>query len=156
MTTTTSLPGAVDAMVRLNGHLATVPSGVSTFSREELLQKPGPGKWSKQEILGHLIDSAINNLRRFTEIQFLPQPFTVVGYRQEELVQVNQYQVQSPEHLLNLWGALNRQVIQVVTCIPEDKLSYIVIIKSGESMTLDWLIVDYVDHLEHHLRQIFG
>ena len=27
-------------------------------------------KWSKKEILGHLIDSAINNLQRFTEIQY--------------------------------------------------------------------------------------
>ena len=35
---------------------------ISQFSDEELSHKSTPEKWSKKEILGHLIDSAINNL----------------------------------------------------------------------------------------------
>jgi hypothetical protein len=33
-----------------------------------------PKKWSKKQILGHLVDSGINNLQRFTEIQFEEKP----------------------------------------------------------------------------------
>ena len=29
-----------------------------------------PGKWSRKEILGHLIDSALNNHERFVRAQF--------------------------------------------------------------------------------------
>ena len=37
-------------------------SYISGCSEEILKKKPSPEKWSKKEILGHLIDSAINNL----------------------------------------------------------------------------------------------
>jgi len=125
------------------------------FSKEELLNKP-PNKWSKQEILGHLVDSAINNLRRFTEIQFLPQPYTVIGYQQDNLVTVNHYQQASIADLFSLWQSLNRQIVYVVNNIPPEKLAYIVITPVGESKNLQWLITDYVVHMEHHLTQVFG
>lgn len=42
-------------------------------------QKPAPGKWSKKEILGHLIDSAANNHQRFVRLQLQPE-LTLPGY----------------------------------------------------------------------------
>ena len=90
------------AMEKLERHLQQMPGIFEKFTKEELLYKRVPGKWSKQEILGHLIDSAINNLKRFTEIQFLPQPYKVVSYQQNELVEVNQYQNLALAHLLDL------------------------------------------------------
>jgi hypothetical protein len=36
-----------------------------TISNEEWDFKPSENKWSKKEILGHLCDSAFNNIRRF-------------------------------------------------------------------------------------------
>jgi hypothetical protein len=68
------------AMQQLEVYIESFPGKLKQFSSEELLKRPAQGKWSKQEILGHLIDSAINNLKRFTEIQFLPQPYTVISY----------------------------------------------------------------------------
>ena len=50
------------AMKRLEDHIRQMPVLFTGFTSEQLLQKPAPGKWSKKEILGHLIDSAINNL----------------------------------------------------------------------------------------------
>ena len=70
------------AMQQLEIHIETFPGKLKQISSEELLKRPATGKWSKQEILGHLVDSAINNLKRFTEIQFLPQPYTVISYKQ--------------------------------------------------------------------------
>jgi hypothetical protein len=141
---------------RLSSHIENVPAKFRGLTPQARLQHPAPGKWSPQEILGHLIDSAVNNLRRFTEIQFLPQPFTVVGYKQDQLVVVNNYQQLPAEHLLSLWQQLNRQIIYVVENVPAEKLSWPVIIPPAKNETLQWLIVDYVDHMEHHLRQIFG
>lgn len=143
-------------IARLQKHIDTVPGKFLAIATPARLQPRAAGKWSPQQILGHLIDSAINNLRRFTEIQFLPQPFTVVGYKQEELVMVNNYQQLPAEHLLSLWQQLNRQIIYVVENIPAEKLSIPVIIPPSRNETLQWLIVDYVDHMEHHLCQVFG
>ena len=154
------LKDAVDinaAMQQLEIYIETFPIKLKQFSSEELLMRPAPGKWSKQEILGHLIDSAINNLKRFTEIQFLPQPYTVISYQQNELVIVNDYQNLPLQHLLEFWQSLNRQIIFVVKAIPADKLNYPVDpqYENREMKTLGWIIADYVAHMEHHLRQIF-
>lgn len=144
------------ALSQLEKHLQDVPQHINRFSTEELLNRPAPGKWSKQEILGHLIDSAINNLKRFTDIQCFPQPYTVLRYQQDDLVVINHYQQLPLVHLLDLWKALNRQIITIIGAIPAAKLAYTVIIPSGESKTLEWLAIDYVEHLEHHLKQLFG
>ena len=144
------------AMKRLADHIQQTQVLFDTFSAEQLLKKPAPGKWSKQEILGHLIDSAIHNLKRFTEIQFLPQPYKVISYRQNELVEVNAYQHLPLAHLLILWNSLNQQIIHVVGHIPSEKLSYTVDPQydNKELKTLGWIICDYVAHLEHHAVQI--
>ncbi len=146
-----------DAMKRLEFYIQSIPEQIKNISKEELLIKPASGKWSKQEILGHLVDSALNNLKRFTEIQFLPQPYIVNAYNQNELVNVNGYQNMPLDHLLNLWKALNRQIIFVVQEIPDEKLNYAVDpqYEKHELKTLGWIIGDYVVHMEHHFKQIF-
>ena len=114
------------AMKQLETYIESFPIKLKQFSSEELLKRSAAGKWSAQEILGHLIDSAVNNLKRFTEIQFLSQPYTVISYRQNELVIVNDYQNLPLQHLLDLWQSLNRQIVFVGKNIPTDKSNYAV------------------------------
>ena len=154
------LKGTIDinaSMQQLELFIGSFPVRLKQFSAEDLLKRPAPGKWSKQEILGHLIDSAINNLKRFTDIQFLPQPYAVISYKQNELVIINDYQNLPLDHLIGLWQALNRQIVFVVKRIPPDKLNYPVDpqYESKELKTLGWIICDYVAHMEHHFGQIF-
>ena len=150
--------GITTTIKRLSSHLIAVPVKMRAFTPSKLIEPREEGKWSRQQILGHLVDSAINNLKRFTDIQFLPQPYTIQSYMQEELVLANNYNLLPLEHVLSLWESLNRQIIFVAENIPEEKLSYAV--KPGyddnATHTLEWLIADYVAHLEHHLIQIFG
>jgi len=145
------------AMKQLEKHIGSFPVKLKQLPSAELLNKPAAGKWSKKEILGHLIDSAINNLKRFTEIQFLPQPYKVISYDQVNLVIVNDYQNQPLDQLLDLWQALNRQIVSAVRNIPAEKLSSPVDpqYENKELKTLAWIICDYVAHMEHHFRQIF-
>jgi DinB superfamily len=145
------------AMKQLAHYIETIPAKYKQLSTEELLKQPAPGKWSRQEILGHLIDSAVNNLKRFTDIQFLPQPYIVQSYRQNELVVANNYQQLPLDHLLNLWQALNQQVIFITNNIPAEKFQYAVNPQydNKEMRTLGWLICDYVAHMEHHWKQVF-
>ena len=145
------------AMDQLEKHIISFPEKLKGIYNDELLKRPMEGKWSKKEILGHLIDSAINNLKRFTDIQFLPQPYKVVSYKQVELVMVNDYQNLPLAHLLEMWQSLNRQIVFVVRLIPEEKLDYPVDpqYENRKLKTLGWIICDYVAHMEHHFRQIF-
>lgn len=145
------------SMDRLEKHIQDFPLKMKKFSLEELLHRKAEGKWSKKEILGHLIDSAINNLKRFTDAQYSPLPYEMVKYQQVDLVAINDYQNLPLEHLLGLWQSLNRQIVFVVRTMDEEKLNYSVDpqFENGELKTLGWLIVDYVAHMEHHFKQIF-
>lgn len=144
------------AMQQLALHIQQAAQRFRSFSNDELIVKPAPGKWSRQEILGHLIDSAINNLKRFTEIQFSEQPYIIQSYKQNELVIVNNYNQQPIEHLMQLWQSLNQQIIYVVENSTADKLNYKVDPQYDhhEMKTLGWIICDYVAHMEHHFKQL--
>ena len=124
------------------------------FSDAELGQRPAPGRWSRKEILGHLIDSAFNNYQRFVLAQLTPAPLRVEPYDQDAWVRAGAYQHQSPTELLLLWTSLNRQILHLLAALPEALLARECLTINGNPVTLHWLIGDYVLHLEHHVRQI--
>ena len=53
-----------------------------SLDETQFILKPAPNKWSKQEILGHLIDSAVNNHQRFVRTQFQDVPH--IPYDQDQ------------------------------------------------------------------------
>jgi len=117
----------------------------------ELEHKPAPGKWSKKEILGHLIDSAINNLQRFTEIQFQPKPYNIRRYSQDELVAANDYQHADLQELIQCWLGLNRRILHLMRLQTPETLAFEILI-GGDVIDLAFLMTDYVAHMEHHLE----
>jgi len=113
-----------------------------------------PGKWSKKQILGHLIDSAINNLQRFTEIGYQPQPYKYRPYHQNDLVFVNQYQSANTTELLQLWILLNKQIMHVMASQTEERLHLKIEFDDHTMFDLRFIMTDYPEHLEHHVNQL--
>src|SRR6185436_17542687 len=107
---------------RLSFILREAPLKIYAFSDSDLSQKPSVNKWSKKEIIGHLCDSAINNLSRFVRAQFEEQRFRVVPYAQEDWVRINHYNDMSIDDVLDYWVKINKQIGQIISNIPEDKL----------------------------------
>lgn len=128
----------------------------SNTSEFELSKKMRPEKWSKKEVLGHLIDSAINNLQRFTEIQFEKQPYKLRTYNQNELVKFNDYQNSELKDIVELWLAINNRILHIIKLQTKKTLDYKIELDNSETIDLKFLIEDYVNHLEHHLNQITG
>ncbi|MCV9928727.1 DinB family protein [Flavobacterium sp. LS1R49] len=121
---------------------------------KESLENKVPEKWSRKEILGHLVDSSIHNLVRFTEINYLPKPYNHRPYKQNDLVAINQYQSMDMEELIQLWYSINSQIIRLFKSVDEKALDYEIILSDGSMINLDFLMKDYVEHLEHHINQI--
>jgi hypothetical protein len=140
---------------RLNHWITEVPIRVHSLSEHDLCVRNQPDKWSKKEILGHLCDSALTNLQRFIRAQYEPQPHIVLKYAQNQWVELMDYENLSVDHVLNLWTSLNKQASQVIVKIPGDRLQYSCDNEGEHFVTLEWIIKDYVDHMEHHLKQIF-
>jgi len=132
--------------------LDTIPAKLRSFSEEEFSAVPAPGKWSKKQIIGHLIDSATNNHHRFVRAQFEDKP--VISYNQELWNAHSYYQSMSQEHVISFWEMYNHHIVELIKRIPTNMLSKECSMKDGEKYSIDWLFQDYVRHLEHHLRQV--
>jgi len=118
---------------------------------ERYAEKPRPEKWSKQEILGHLVDSAQNNIRRFIVAQYEDNP--VIQYAQDSWVAFANYPDYPLEDLLTLWELLNRHIVIVLKATSPEAAQRLCRM-GGQPQTLEWVAADYCNHLLHHLHQI--
>ena len=123
-----------------------------------------PGKWSRKEIVGHLIDSASNNHERFVRAQFTDD-LICPTYDQDEWVRVQRYRDAPWSELVALWSQFNLQLARVIEATPQEirarprerhNLDRVAFISppEGEPATIEYFMRDYVVHLEHHLAQI--
>ena len=126
----------------------------NAINEADFSHKPQPTKWSKKEVVGHLIDSAQNNLRRFIVAQYEPQPKIV--YDQDFWVNANGYQQMRKEDVISLWKLINERICSVLGYMPETNFK-----KESDTgktevqlHTLNWLAEDYVKHMKHHLNQV--
>lgn len=141
-----------ESLNRLQHLCDTIPALLSNIPEDDFTHIPAPSKWSKKEILGHLIDSATNNHQRFVRAQFEGVP-TIV-YNQNNWNESSRYILMDSQHLILFWTIYNRHLIELVTRIPPFKLLSKCKTNEGKSHTIEWLFDDYVKHLEYHLRQI--
>jgi hypothetical protein len=127
----------------------------NAFSESEFSAKPNPAKWSKKEVLGHLIDSAQNNLRRFIVAQYESAP-PKITYEQDFWVNANGYQTLSQNDVIQLWKLTNRSIANVWKNMdPKNYTKHADTGKTAQELhTLEWLAADYNKHMKHHINQI--
>ena len=138
-----SLERAVNAeFVRLQG-----------INERQAAEKPAPGKWSQKEELGHLIDSATNNHVRFVRASLEPD-YRGPGYQQDAWVSTHGYQEMPWAELLAFWRSYNLFLARLVRRIPETLLARTCVVGESQPVTLQFLIEDYMLHMQHHLDHI--
>jgi len=129
---------------------AKVFSGVD---EAQTARRPAPGKWCAREVLGHLIDSACNNHRRFVLGQSADlRKFD--GYQQDDWVGRQHYDRVPWRDLVALWTVYNRHLAHVMGCAPADTLSHTAESPDGKRVTLGFIMEEYVTHLRHHLDEL--
>lgn len=123
-------------------------------SELDFAEPRAPGKWSRKLILGHLCDSAHNNLRRFIVGQY--QPKDKIVYDPDAWVAANAYQHMTKAEVLHLWIVLNRQICRVLENMDDANFENEIDTGKGslEMHTLAWLARDYWVHMNHHLEQL--
>jgi hypothetical protein len=137
----------------LNHIVESYSKKISNLNDADFSAKPLPHKWSKKEILGHLIDSAQNNLRRFICGQYEATPPNIV-YDQDFWVASNEYQNMKKEDIVQLWKLINYRIAAVLKHMPKNH--YPKQCDTGTLHSLQWLAEDYVKHMKHHINQIIS
>lgn len=128
---------------------------INAIPEQDFYSKPHPKKWSKIEVLGHLIDSAQNNLRRFICSQYESSPPRII-YDQDFWVASNQYSNAKKENIIQLWILLNDRIYEILKTM--EVVQYNKECNTGKNTpqlhSLQWLADDYLKHMKHHLNQI--
>lgn len=151
---------------RLRACLVIAEPLLRSITELDASRSPAPGKWSPKQIVGHLVDSAANNHQRFVRAA-LQDELVFAGYAQEEWVAVQRYQQAAWADLLALWLAYNRHIATVMAAVPDEARTRVRAVHnldeiathappSAADATLDYFMLDYVNHLVMHLRQILG
>jgi len=130
----------------------TIPQLLLKINENDFSKKPAPNKWSKKEILGHLIDSAANNHQRFVRVQFQDAPLIV--YDQDNWNKFSYHQQIHGKQVISFWTEHNKYLVQILKNIPAEALSRECNWGKEKNVTLEYVINDYVVHLEYHLKQI--
>jgi len=136
----------------LSGVIEKHLPALRSVTADEFNFKSSPAKWSKKEILGHLIDSAQNNIRRFIVAQYEDKPKIV--YNQDKWVSLTGYQQYNLPDLIQLWWLLNKHICHILKNVPPDMAECES--QTEELHTIKWLAEDYIKHLEHHVHQILN
>ena len=131
---------------------------------EQASRKPAPGKWSKKEVLGHLIDSATNNHKRFVLAQYTDD-LNFDGYEQDKWVEAQKYNEADWELLVNIFMTMNSHIVHIMKNTPLEvltrkrknhnlhKIAWKTV-PENEGTTLEYFYQDYIGHMKHHLNQI--
>lgn len=135
---------------RLSAVLRNAMPWLVTISEAEASVPECEGKWSGKQVIGHLIDSAVNNLGRIVRMQ-IETDQSLPGYEQMAWVKLQHYAEREWAQVLALWFALNEHLAWTIARVEKTKLANGGVV-SGEPVTLGFLIEDYVAHMEHHLR----
>lgn len=128
----------------------TIPAKLRCLSSEDFNEKVG-SIWTKKQVLGHLIDSAVNNHQRFIRTQFEERP--QIAYDQDKWNALNHYEAIDEQLLIQLWETYNRFLCEVLEKIPSENLMKICIVK-GKKYSLQFIVDDYLAHMEYHLHQL--
>ena len=145
--------------------ISLIEKQLATIDTDKARVKPAPNKWSINEILGHLIDSAIINHRRFILMQ-IQNNLVFDGYEQDRWVELQNYLIKDLKTLIETWEILNLNILSALSEVPLEfwKKSYTEHsledtawqdFPAGQPVTPEDFVQDYFGHMEHHLKQIF-
>ena len=142
-----------DVSEELKMTVSQVSEKLSKISDTDSKVKPAPDKWSKIEILGHLVDSASNNHQRFVRAQ-LDDEYTGPLYMQDDWVNIQAYNDRNWTEVIELWKYYNLHLAEIIKRIPDNKLNRICRIGDHEPVTLGFIAEDYLRHLKHHIGKL--
>ena len=131
---------------------------LSTFDETKIIIHRNSQNRNIKQIVGHLIDSASNNLHRIVHLQYQPSPFAFPCYasfgNNDRWIAIQNYEAENWTHLVQLWKYINLHLVHVINHVNIDKLDSQWISATGEKIPLKDMIIDFLRHFKLHLSEI--
>jgi hypothetical protein len=131
---------------------------ISNLSEDILSGRRNSQNRTIKQILGHLIDSASNNVHRVVHLQYQSGPLVFPNYatfgNNDRWIAIQDYQSEDWNTLTNLWKYSLYHYCHVIENVNDDKLDSEWIAGPGRNITLKEMILDFPEHLKLHLNEI--
>ncbi|MDO8898608.1 MAG: DinB family protein [Bacteroidales bacterium] len=131
---------------------------LSSLSSEVISKRRNSQNRTIKQIIGHMIDSASNNIHRIVHLQYQPSPLIYPDYanlgNNDRWIAIQNYQDGKWNDLIQLWKYSNFHVVHVIQNVNADKLENEWITALNKNVSLKAMILDYLKHIKLHLNEI--
>lgn len=111
-----------------------------------------------KQIVGHMIDSASNNIHRIVHMQYQESPLRFPNYasngNNDRWIAIQNYQEEDWKIMINMWKYSNLHIIHVIKNVDSSKLDNQWHYSEEMLISLKDGIIDYLRHFKLHLNEI--
>jgi uncharacterized damage-inducible protein DinB len=125
-------------------------AAVAGMSKEQVLARPVPGKWSTVECVGHLADTEVFFTDRIVRTVAMDRPL-LMSADEKQYIERLDYQSFDLDEQLDLFAALRRHAARILRAQRPDGWLRTAVHSGSGLLTLRQLVWQAVRHLRHHL-----
>ena len=142
--------GSAELVAAYEQGIDDLRAAVAGMTKEQLLARPVPGKWSTQECVSHLADTEIFFTDRIVRTIAMDRPL-LIGVDEKLYMERLDYQGFDLEEQLALFTALRRHATRILRAQPPEAWRRTAVHSESGLVTLRQLVLQAVQHLRHHL-----
>ena len=124
---------------------------VAGMSREQLVSRPVPNKWSTLEVVCHLVDSDQAWIHRMKRVIAEDRPL-LIGYDESRFARALSYQERDLEEELAIFEQSRRQLARILRTLPASSWSRDGVHNERGLITLEEHLRVEVEHVSHQLK----
>jgi uncharacterized damage-inducible protein DinB len=145
-----ALPQLIDSYL---AGIQTLRKAVAGISREQLLARPVPGKWSTQEVVCHLADFDPILADRMKRVIAEDKP-ALLGADENRFAAALAYHERDVAEELDIIEHTRRQLARILRTLPEQALQRVGVHNERGPRTLQQLLEGAAGHITHHVKFI--
>jgi hypothetical protein len=142
------LSSLIDAYLAGPGEVRRAVAGMS---REQLVARPVPGKWSTLEVICHLADFEPIMADRMKRVIAEDRP-QIIGADENRFAAALAYHHRDIEEELAIIERTRSQLARILRTLGDDALSRVGIHSERGPRTLEQFLESATNHLPHHLK----
>lgn len=127
---------------------------IAGLNPDDLLAKPGPGAWSIQELLIHVVDSDLVAIDRMKRVIAEDNP-PLVAFDENRWVERLFPNDQSLDDAITMFEVGRRQMVRIFEKLPDEAFQRTGVHNERGPLTLEQIVQGFAEHLEHHLKFLY-
>jgi len=152
----TTFPDAIEhAIASYESGPAKIRAACAGLTREQLNTRIGPGTWSVQEVMVHLLDSDLASTHRKRRIVAEENPL-LIAYDEDRFIARIPADKADIAEILDLFEANRRFTARWLRSLAAEDFARTGVHTQRGKVTLEQIVGIYANHVDHHLQFVDG